>query len=222
MVYTCVCSLSHVLDGYFYRAFLNKISVDRVEQINLCPNLFRKKVKLYSEILLRIMIIQLLNISNDCIRFGRLKNGKPILCDNDNCKFNISHSGNIIAVAITLSDSDIGLDVEKDLIVNYGIVKRFFGEKERYYVSESKSTENNRFCEIWTRKEAYIKYLGVGLKGLSLADTFQSHIYNKIISFHISDFWLSLCSDSDAGIVRMVKEEEINKKFLNIIKENEK
>jgi len=77
--------------------------------------------------------------------------------------FSISHSGNIAACAF--SDCEAGFDVEymrrgRDVVP---LAERFFTKEETCYVAGSKD-RSAAFYYIWTRKEAFLKAAGIGLR----------------------------------------------------------
>lgn len=90
--------------------------------------------------------------------------GKPYIVGS-RLHFNISHCGSVIAVAFCTEE--IGADIELVRDFNSAVVKRYFtdGEKEYIFSADDKETENQRFFEIWTAKEAFLKYCGVGISG---------------------------------------------------------
>lgn len=99
---------------------------------------------------------------------SRTPGGKPFLPDLPAVRFNFSHSGKYIALAI--SDSEVGLDLQETTMRHTDslkIARRFFTEDEyRSLLSCDTSEEKNSlFCLLWTIKEAYLKYLGCGLAG---------------------------------------------------------
>lgn len=106
-------------------------------------------------------------------------NGKPFF-ENLPVHFSISHSGGIWACL--MGDSNVGLDIQilKELKAEK-LSRRFFTGGEASYV-EGAGKEG--FFEIWTRKEAYVKYTGKGFvnqnfssfsltEGMSLVDEFE-------------------------------------------------
>ncbi|MGH0498963.1 4'-phosphopantetheinyl transferase family protein [Bacillus wiedmannii] len=128
--------------------------------------LINKKDKirtLIGEILIRTIIIQKLKISNKYIKFNRNQYGKPFLKDYPNFNFNISHSGNYVLCAV--DNKSIGIDVEEVKDIEYeDIAKSFFTEKEfDYILNEDLNFQLNKFYELWTLKESYIKCCGQGL-----------------------------------------------------------
>lgn len=94
------------------------------------------------------------------INIVKNSHGKPYLIGNE-VYFNISHSNNIISIAI--DDHEIGLDIEFAGNRNISLItSRFYHENEKKLLL-FKNIENNIFYKIWTLKECYAKYLGVGL-----------------------------------------------------------
>lgn len=96
-------------------------------------------------------------------------NKKPYIADCP-IKFNISHAGS--HVLLGFSKTEIGVDIE---YINYNIdylsiTHNYFAEKEIINIKNS----NNPallFFKYWTRKEAFLKAIGIGLDfDLSLLD----------------------------------------------------
>lgn len=88
------------------------------------------------------------------------ENGKPYISNYENIYFNISHSGRIVACAI--SDKDVGIDVEMiDPLIDLKIAQTFFYNSE--YENIKKSDDRvNEFFKYWVLKESYMKYTGLG------------------------------------------------------------
>lgn len=91
------------------------------------------------------------------LRYKRNQNGKPYLTDYPKLYVNISHSGDWAMCAV--SDREVGVDIQQHKNIRKGFAKRFFTEEERAYIADSKE----RFFEVWTKKEAYVKAVGVGI-----------------------------------------------------------
>jgi 4'-phosphopantetheinyl transferase len=94
--------------------------------------------------------------------------GKPHLAKNFSDRpwqFNISHSGNLVLIALTIGRA-IGVDVEKirsDLETEQ-VAARFFSPSERRALqSVPEHLRFGAFFDCWTRKEAYVKAIGGGL-----------------------------------------------------------
>ncbi len=118
--------------------------------------------------------------------------GKPYLKDHENFHFNISHTKGAIVCA--LSDNPVGVDIEKIKPFNRGIIDRFFTQSERTYIYLSYERQNERFIEIWTRKEAYVKWIG---KGIEIPfNSFDVLRNSKITTKYIDDYVISICSNN--------------------------
>jgi 4'-phosphopantetheinyl transferase len=79
-------------------------------------------------------------------------------------RFNISHSGELVAVAFSVDD--IGIDVERvEAVPDFLNIARaqFHPVEYRHILSSSEQDRLAAFFAIWTRKEALVKGLGAGL-----------------------------------------------------------
>ncbi|MCK5519516.1 MAG: 4'-phosphopantetheinyl transferase superfamily protein [Candidatus Marinimicrobia bacterium] len=92
--------------------------------------------------------------------------GKPYLDNYPDIHFNLSHSGN--AIALLFSQKPCGIDIEnlKKRHSEEKLVKRFFhkDEVDRYFEATSEKERTNYFFRIWTLKEAYLKAIGTGIR----------------------------------------------------------
>lgn len=116
---------------------------------------------------LRLLLGKVLNLPADSLRFEYDEFGKPrlISTQEQRLRFNVSHSGDLILIAIT-KDRAVGVDVERiraDIDLDK-VAARFFSPNE--YKSLGLLTGPIRyeaFFACWTRKEAYLKARGDGL-----------------------------------------------------------
>lgn len=187
-------SLNESFDSTLYDELSSLISSDKKAKLDSYASLIDKKRVLYSDLLIRITIHQDLNIENCDISFDTNIYGKPFLRNNLSVHFNVSHSQNMIAVAI--SNKPVGIDIEYTKNVNLEIARRFFNESEIEYIKTSSQATNRRFIEIWTKKEAYLKYLGVGLnkslKSFNVLDKeISNHFYTITYGKYIITTYLS-------------------------------
>lgn len=115
---------------------------------------------------LRLVLSQYLNLESRSICFTAGLHGKPLLSEQalKPLDFNVSHSGSRILIGV--SRSDVGVDVEQlELDRNYdAIATRYFSEFERNTIASLSGVEKSRaFYNTWSRKEAFLKALGIGL-----------------------------------------------------------
>ncbi len=115
------------------------------------------------------------------------ENGKPYFKNHPDFYFNISHSGDLIAVAF--SSSPVGVDIEKLRDANLKIAERRFTDKEKQFIKN-----NLDFFYVWTRKEAYLKRTGKGLR--QSLSTFSVLDENTIKTFKADDYIVSVCGDN--------------------------
>lgn len=90
----------------------------------------------------------------------KTEKGKPFFKYIPDLFFSISHKDEV--TVIVLSDSEVGVDIERIKKADMRILSRFLKE-EADYISEADS--DRRFFEIWTKKEAYLKFKGTGISG---------------------------------------------------------
>lgn len=93
--------------------------------------------------------------------------GKPVLADapaGTRIEFNVSHSGNWVLLAFALG-CRVGIDVEAwTELSSDEIVRGFFAPPEQLAWEQLPPAEKQAaFFSAWTRKEAFLKALGVGL-----------------------------------------------------------
>ena len=71
-----------------------------------------------------------------------------------------------VYVIAAVSDEDIGIDIQKIKSDKHRIAEKNFLPSECAYINEIEDEKINqqRFCEIWTIKEAYLKNIGIGLR----------------------------------------------------------
>lgn len=97
---------------------------------------------------------------NYSIAFG--SHGKPYVVGLDFFHFNISHSGDYVVCAV--SDSEIGIDIERIGNARMEVAGRFFHPGEiNVLESLSEVRQNDAFFSYWSVKEAFLKYTGAGL-----------------------------------------------------------
>jgi 4'-phosphopantetheinyl transferase len=118
--------------------------------------------------LARVILGSVLAVRPDSLRFGCNSFGKPFLEEALNAlrlQFNVSHSGDIVFVAVS-AGRQIGVDVERirDDVETDCIAERFFSSREQADLAALPPHERcDAFFRCWSRKEAFIKARGEGL-----------------------------------------------------------
>lgn len=185
-------------DWAHHEPLLSYISEERAARILRMPSVPGKILHLYAELLLRRIACEQLAVDNDSLCFAATEHGKPYLVGHEDFFFNWSHTKDALAIAV--SDDPVGVDIER--LMPRGdacrLAQRFFTEKEASYVSEEASLSDLRFCEVWTRKEAYTKYTGSGLTAaLNSFDVLNDpDIASRLTTLRHGGHMLSLCADS--------------------------
>jgi 4'-phosphopantetheinyl transferase len=90
--------------------------------------------------------------------------GKPLLA-GDGPHFNVSHTHGIVAVAVR-DAAPVGVDVEttRRRVPRTRLLRKALSDRERAALgTPAAGAPARRLLEVWTRKEAYVKGLGVGL-----------------------------------------------------------
>ena len=102
-------------------------------------------------------------LGTDTYTIARMPGGKPCIPERPEFHCNLSHSGNWVAIAF--GGTPVGVDVEKirqDSDVE-AVARRYFTPQEQRFLAENTRDARQRFFEIWTKKESYLKFLGAGL-----------------------------------------------------------
>lgn len=207
-----------------YEKFYLAASCERQRKADRYKNPEDSKRCILAEVLLRYSLFQTSPYKSEfTIEYNTC--GKPRIKNIDKFFYNISHSGKWVVVAF--GDSEVGVDVEK---IGWnpgfeGILNKFYTEEERNYISSATDDRDKaeRFAKIWTMKECYMKFSGVGLsKGLSsfTIDGRNGCVKDlkhkgteklKLKTYLLEDeYMLSICSEEECIRVNRVTEKEID------------
>lgn len=187
--------------------FLPLLPESRIKQIKSMRADIDRKLLLYSDILLRSLLCGHLSLRNRDIHFRRNPFGKPYLEHEPALYFSVSHTRN--AIAIALSDRETGVDVEKTGLPDRDAARLAFTDREYSRAFPGGADETAGFYEIWTRKEAYLKWLGRGwAETLEDPGILKPDIDGMIRTMRRGDYYLSVCSEIAGGIDDIVTVEE--------------
>lgn len=128
--------------------------------------------------------------------------------DTDKLFFSVSHSGKLWACGI--SDHNIGIDLQEKRACKVDLIaSKFFSTDEKDFCKGNP----DRFFEIWSAKESYVKFTGSGIdenfKRFSvLSDDFKINkvndaFLNKV--FVKDNYYFYICSALDA-LIEIYKE----------------
>ncbi len=131
----------------------------------------------------RLLDIALGDICGKDLKFS--KYGKPYLENAQN--FSITHSGNIVAIAI--SKNIVGLDIELLKSTNIEDFLPYFSNAEKQFIYKS-IDKIEAFYHIWTKKEAILKADSTGLKdNMSEIDSINQNKYT-LSKIYLSDKYI--------------------------------
>lgn len=132
--------------------------------------------------------------------------GRPRFLEGD-ADLSITHTHGAVFCAVSDGDSRIGLDAEhlsrlSTLNAN-ALAERFFTAAERELLSTA--TDDSLFLRIWTRKEALVKQSGIGLSGLSAADSTATDAH--FFEARVGEVLLTLAYSGEEVLVGEMKNE---------------
>jgi 4'-phosphopantetheinyl transferase len=115
---------------------------------------------------LRILLGRYLDVAPTTVRFASGPQGKPLLVSGGReLHFNVSHSEGMALIAVTRR-SQVGVDVERirPCETYLDMADRFFTPGEAAALRSLPTDRSEEaFFHVWTRKEAFLKALGLGL-----------------------------------------------------------
>jgi 4'-phosphopantetheinyl transferase len=148
---------------------------------------------------LRWLIARYLEVDPSSLTFSKGAFGKPELTDPivSWLRFNVAHSADLAVFAIA-SRREIGVDIERiraDFPVD-AVAHRFLPPEERVALASLPPDRRTQaFFDLWARKEAYLKAIGVGLAAMD-ADVKPNRGQR--------DEWLLTAFDAGAGYAAAV------------------
>lgn len=154
-----------------YEKWFSLMADKKKGQINRMHHEDDKKRSVVGEMLVKNAVYDISGVPIEKLTLKTTENGKPYI-ENSDIHFNISHCKDWVVCAI--HNKPIGIDIEKIRPINLKIAKRFFTADEQNYVFSRIPKEEDfdktadsdmlkRFFEVWTGKEAYLKYKGTGI-----------------------------------------------------------
>lgn len=190
---------------------VSKKRQERIRKNNVAIN---KKALLIGALLTRSLVKAKLNIKNNDQRYSNELNHKPYLINNSKFKFSLSYSEDYVCCCIG-NDNELGIDIEVLNKAPLSIMKFAFTNSEIQYVNQNKSYVDERFYEIWTKKEAYGKKIGRGLiYDLKSTNTLDKSLNIKTVKV-FPDIILSFCFDKiDKIEIKRISEKEIIDSFF--------
>lgn len=187
-------------EGENFAYWLTKVNTQRREKVLRCKNVKDKQRSLLAGILLRCAL-EAENIAYETLDFAFTPEGKPLIISEPSIHFNMSHAGDYACCVI--SDIPIGVDIEsmEKSIFTQEKENRLYSMAEKYLSTEEKRIFENSekkskfFLECWTKKEAYSKFTGKGLRTeLSSINTVEKQYWTKWIT---EDYCISIYNENE-------------------------
>lgn len=159
-----------------------------------------KKRSAIGEMLAKKAVEEFCGMSVEDVILRAGENGKPY-AENAGVHFNISHSGNLVVCAV--NDKPVGIDVEQIRNIELKVAKRVYTHDELFYLFGFHPADEDfcmvpdekmllRFFELWTAKEAYLKYTGEGIASELKTLAVNSE---KILREYHEDYVISIYKD---------------------------
>lgn len=149
--------------------------------------------------------------------FSHGRYGKPYIAEKDGIKFNISHTRGLMGVAI--SGFEIGLDIENNLATSRDQMEQVsdfcFSDKEIRYIDFGLKGSDERFFEVWTRREAYYKWLGCGLSVRNNKKEISGPYH--FFGMRYKNYTLNVCSGNEMNIeLHLLNEQTLGEVLKNM------
>lgn len=190
-----------------YVKYIDFLSPEKQIQIYNFKFDIDKKLSLISDLFVQYIMCKILGLNIVDLFFKKNVYGKPYLVGFPYANYNISHTRN--AIVIGLSENPIGVDIEKIKTIDLKIAEKFFNKNELNYIFSNNKEQDKLFYEIWTKKEAYIKWIGKGFSiPLDAFDITDIEIKNKLSTTKINDYIISVCSTRNSNNVDIIKLKE--------------
>ncbi|MCP4156645.1 MAG: 4'-phosphopantetheinyl transferase superfamily protein [bacterium] len=150
------------MDDTLFSRLLDFVAPEKQDRIRRFVRESDRLRGLFSDLLIRAIIMEKLHLRNEQISFGTNEYGKPFLIDRKDFHFNISHSG--IWVVAAMDTQPVGVDVEKVSDFDMDITGSFLSEDEHHdLMGQGEGDQLSYFFTLWSLKESYIKIIGKGL-----------------------------------------------------------
>ncbi len=136
-----------------------------LEYLSRVTHARRRREFLLARVLLRKTLSRYRGSDPRDWRFVTNEHGRPELELEDSIRFNVSHTDGLIACAVA-EGCDVGVDVEDTHRRGrtVALADRYFSRPEVTALRAlDESLQRDRFFDLWTLKESYIKARGLGL-----------------------------------------------------------
>lgn len=195
---------------------LTCVSQERMDKVLCYKNIPDRRLSLYAALVARMGLSLMTGIPAGKLLFYNEPNHKPELLSVHSFNFSISHTRDVILCCVS-SDGSVGVDVERLKAAPFEIMKQIFHPDEIHYIKSAPFQQQDfPFFEIWTRKEAYTKQLGIGL----VHDPSSYNTLSPSLSFYLntlqqdSYIYSVSCKNPESFTMNQLTERDIHSFFL--------
>ena len=159
------CDLQRVGDEAGLLRWLSPLEQGRAEEYRVAS---KRREFIVGRSMMRLVLAKLTGREPLDVSFAYEPKGKPQLdasCNTGEITFNLSHSRGMIVMA-TAARRAVGIDVEcvRERFSFEKLAERFFSPREvTALMSVPEAQRMRAFYLCWTRKEAYLKAMGLGI-----------------------------------------------------------
>lgn len=125
----------------------------------------QQRTFLFSHSALRFLLASVTRQRPEHLRYAATLYGKPRIMGGYPLHFNLSHSGEMFAIA--LAGTELGVDIQKDMsCIDVDALRLLCLTEEECRKMDSDRSMGSRqscFFALWAMKEAYVKMTGAGL-----------------------------------------------------------
>lgn len=155
--------LDHEIEPKEFNKLLHLLTEEERSKILRMKDPCKASQSLLSQLIVRQWLVAETGLKNHEIHISRDSLGKPYEENLPEFHFNWSHSKDWIACAV--SRSPVGIDIQQIKAFDPQLPQRYFSPKELQYIQEAPAgDQKERFFELWSLKEAYLKMLGIGIR----------------------------------------------------------
>ena len=171
-----------------YENYLKHFSEARKQKILSYKHDSDRIRTLWAELLTRFAVAKKISRPIEDISIERDANGKPKIAENT-LQISISHCKSFCACS--LGEISSGIDVEEDFSAAIDVSKAFFAPNEYFLLKKLRGNDFARkFLSLWTLKESFAKFSGVGLSEELLRTDIEQFFAENIIggrNFYLSE-----------------------------------
>ncbi|MBQ9979773.1 MAG: 4'-phosphopantetheinyl transferase superfamily protein [Oscillospiraceae bacterium] len=171
---------------------LSALSPQRKERVLAAKNHRAKAHAAWGEIALKLALREFETPPGEP-EYGANEYGKPFLKNAPHIHFSLSSTTRAVCAAVW--DREVGVDIERRREAEISVARKFAPSEQEYV-----SGDLDRFFEIWTKKEAYMKYRGMGfnlpLKSFSV-------LGREFFTARREELFIALCAGDEQVCVNM-------------------